>query len=82
MSIAVYGGCFNPPHLGHRAAAGSAAQPVVRVRASSRITMRFMFVSPSFFAHNTSQPGQRLRRRRKNRGCLENGGRLWYAVSI
>ena len=21
MSIAVYGGCFNPPHLGHRAAA-------------------------------------------------------------
>ena len=26
MSIAVYGGCFNPPHLGHRAAAGSARE--------------------------------------------------------
>ena len=26
MSIAVYGGCFNPPHLGHRAAARSARE--------------------------------------------------------
>jgi hypothetical protein len=41
--------------------------------------MRFMFVSPSFFAHNTGQPEGRLHRRKKNRARLEKRRRLWYA---